>query len=393
MAYTYVDLDWVDINLKCCKKDLRYFKYLKKTDNFRNLITLTITAIPFKKNNKKWVSIKALISDKYYNVVDEPIFYICIPYLKNVNYSIKYKDIRNLQYITKDFSADNSYDISTKNKFTFKSDNLEITKWLDPNFAKKKFKYLQKNNLIGKIFWDKIDNEYDITCHTCKYPTDDCYMALSCPSIGFVELKKEHIAYNIENNLLKEGFTYNKNLYKKTPSKEWTFLTYWNEKEYENIRHSYITLDERAWVEDGKLDNIEYSKSVKSANAEWPEFNSLWQNTDQLYRPIGSVSPKEIYNSNDIKRFKNIKFEKVLTKGWHCTQNPNLVPCPVCEDLYDIARSYDIYGKFRSLLLRAKNMLYTLRNPYIIKNKICKSLSLKFKNKTFGHWKNGLQEI
>jgi N-acetylmuramoyl-L-alanine amidase len=38
-------------------------------------------------------------------------------------------------------------------------------------------------------------------------------------------------------------------------------------------------------------------------------------------------------------------------------------------------------------------VIYALRNPYIIKNKICKSLSLKFKNKTFGHWKNGLQEI
>ena len=52
MAYTYVDLDWVDINLKCCKKDLRYFKYLKKTDNFRNLITLTIPDKPTSRNQR-----------------------------------------------------------------------------------------------------------------------------------------------------------------------------------------------------------------------------------------------------------------------------------------------------------------------------------------------------
>ena len=43
MAYTYVDLDWVDINLKCCKKDLRYFQQITVLIALTAAIFFTIT--------------------------------------------------------------------------------------------------------------------------------------------------------------------------------------------------------------------------------------------------------------------------------------------------------------------------------------------------------------
>ena len=387
MGRIYVDLDWVDIDIKCSRKDFKKFKYIEVTDNFRNLVTLTLSVIPYKKDGSKWFSIKGSISDKYYKIEKEPIFYVCLPYLKNTNYNIKYHNLRKIQFISHDFGISNE-PIFTKNTYNWKSDNLEITKRMDPGFAKLRFTELQNNNLIGKIFWDDFDEYYDITCHSCKHPEDSCYEALSCPSYGSVKIEKEHVPHKFEKNFIdKEYFTYNNILYKKVPEKEKIFMTYWNEEEYEKIRHEYIDLDERAWTENGILMKEDYEATVKKVNEEWPSFNVAWKNSEKLYRLKNSVN--KIYKSTEIKHFEKDVIEKVITKEWHTTRNPKLVLCPVCEELHDIANAYNIYGNLRLIKLYLKNKVYLITHPYVIKNKICKNLSIKFPNKEFCGWKNG----
>lgn len=246
MGRIYVDLDWLDIDIKCSRKDIKKFKYIEVQDNFKKLVTLTLSVIPYKKDGIKWFSIKGCISDKYYKIEKEPIFYICLPYLKNTIYNIQYHNLRKAQFISKNFELSDA-PIFTKNRYDWKSDNLEIIKWMDPKFAKSRFIELQNNNLIGKIFWDSFDRDYDITCHACKHPDDRCYEALSCPSHGYVKVEKENIPHKFEKNLISRTyFVYNNTEYGKVPEKDKIFKTYWNKDEYEKVRQGYIDLDERA---------------------------------------------------------------------------------------------------------------------------------------------------
>ena len=149
MGRIYVDIDWVDIDIKCSRKDFKKFKYIEVTYNFRNLVTLTLSVIPYKKDSSKWFSIKGLISDKYQKIEKEPIFYVCLPYLKNTNYNIKYHNLRKIQFISHDFGISNE-PIFTKNTYNWKSDKILIPIIIRPllgPYQKGKKKMLPKSKI------------------------------------------------------------------------------------------------------------------------------------------------------------------------------------------------------------------------------------------------------
>lgn len=290
-----------------------------------------------------------------------------IEYRSALSYSLYDKSLKSKEsnvdvfYLYEDNTSLPNYNL-TEDEFDdrFSDDSSKLIfyckKYDSPKGIKKEIKYLKKNNLIKTVL-DKDLGCYSKLCEACHVPGsayEDC-------SHGRVSLDKTEYG----------SFTYKGKTYGKVPENQWHIQTYWNVTEYEKVRNKY--------------------KDCRDFNKTWPEFEDLWENQ------VDSEN-KKVYlwrdSSGNISSFTKRSslvigaYERVVTKGWVTTPKKDTIECPVCKRISEL-NSIRTLNSFQLVKAYLYYFKYLVKHPYVIKNKILKKLSLKFKDKTFGKWKNG----
>lgn len=339
--YLYSDDIWMCLNITCNRK-LKKCKELKRERTSVQIYT-----------DRKFITILGWQKDKSWHEV-KPIFSVKVPYIKNNKYEIKYR-----------FEKEN---IAETHTFPFSSDDIvEITcgqltviKQIHPARAKKEFKKLQEDGLIGKVHYDSWSDFYDIFCKACHHPDDDNYECLSNPTYGRVyELKEPP-----KLTEMREVFRYNNKWYKKIPEKNWYILSWYNKNQY-NAKKKYYYDHGLIEKDDGTIDK----KMLEKHNEDWPPFEDFWKKEPKHY--YRNLKTGEVLSEYDDK-FNPAGMEQVVTKGWHSDHPAGSVHCPVCERMHKLTSAGDFWYpklgyKFLCAKWRIENAIRRIK--VIIENK------------------------
>ena len=133
----YIDSKYVHLSFECTKK-LYKLNTLNKTYKDKSVVVNILCPT----DNRDTVLVTAWAG----NVGDKEtlIFKQVVPYLKNQRYDISYTFTENAEVV--DFS-----NVVLKTTI-WETDNYKCVKHYSPKYAKAKYKYLRKNNLISKTF-------------------------------------------------------------------------------------------------------------------------------------------------------------------------------------------------------------------------------------------------
>lgn len=375
----YIDSRYIHLSFECTKK-LYKLNTLNRTYKDKSVVVNILCPA----DNRDTVLVTAWAG----NVGDKEtlIFKQTVPYLKNQRYDISYTFSDNAEVV--DFS-----NVVLKTTI-WETDNYKCVKHYSPKYAKERYKYLRKNKLISKTFWDGYIDYYDILCEAC-HVDKSAYKALSTPMDGRVILLNENA---VKYHPKKYVFTFQGKFYLKIPEKLWWYPTFWNKEEFKKVAASYEPKGEykrweklseyesklgrysrkdfpdfekawemcgKYWVDcDGHYKNFNghtptiglWERVVSPNYIEWLydyDFKRLWdieipqEDIDEhkniyggAYRSIMRKDDYAIFSKENYKKSNNKSdLEKVVTKGWHNTPYPHSINCPVCEEMHEICAS------------------------------------------------------
>lgn len=274
-----------------------------------------------------------------------PLYDVKVPFVKNHVYEIRfsYKDLhKHSNSIHAIYPS--AYDcLYPKQPIEYEQNDIIIKKQISPKLAKKRWKLLKKEKLIGKVHWDNWTKDFDVCCHACHHTESAYYEALSIPSVGYVTKVSEEGDPRFKNikashsKELKEHnqFIYNGILYNKIPDTNQTTIPYWTEEEYLEIAQNYYNKD-LIKNRDGTI-NLENLESQKS---DWMPFEEYWKQSCLTPEVECHYYDKETSSYvSGIDKTRNIDdYEKVVPSFWS-EQAKGSVECPVCRELFNIMDS------------------------------------------------------
>ena len=216
-----------------------------------------------------------------------------VKYIKNQKYYITY-------YPSKDDNLQSLKINIPKVLYNKKGEIIYDCKMpIHPQDAKKLFNYIKNLGLVSKPYWDKIIDGYDWKCLGCNESW------VSNPDIGYV--RKIFEAKQNSN-----FFWYKGKLYKPCEKHEYHRLTWYNEKEYNDLIKNY-------------------------SPGEYPPFNVLWDKARKDENDSGGQCWRSKIDNEEITETEPTSdFEKIVTLGFHTTPPAYSEQCPVCNDLYEV---------------------------------------------------------
>lgn len=415
----HINSKYIHLNFECTKK-LYQLNTLSKTYEDKSVVINILCPT----DNKDTVLITAWagkVGEK-----ENLIFKQSVPYLKNQRYKISYTFSDNAKVV--DFS-----NVSSQEVTLWESNNYKCIKHYSPKYAKKRYKYLRKNNLISKTFWDEYIDNYDILCEAC-HVGNSAYKSLSLPMDGRVKtLSEDNVKYHPQKFIM----WYDNKPYLRIPEKLWWYPTFWNKEEFKEVATRYEPKGEykkweklseyeskldrynrknfpdfekawemcgRYWVDcDGNYKNFNghtptiglWERVVSPNYIEWLydyDFKRLWdieisqEDIDEhkniyggAYRSIMKKDDYVIFSKENYKKSnKKPDLEKVVTKGWHTTPYPHSINCPVCEEMHEIVASSTCWlppwykvGYWQSRMkVKIENMKYHIQKVNITRKKV-----------------------
>lgn len=172
--------------------------------------------------------------------------------------------------------------------------------------AKILWKNIKQRKLVSKAVWD--GNYFEWKCKGCDYAWT------GNPDCGFV---KEASGPDFD-------FSYQGKNYNRIENWEQNMLTFFNRRE---------------WAEKCKelkiCSSFDTTWSFPSVKGDWKTVNQSNEAQGHWWRNKAAL---EILIDDDTYLSLNSPegYEKVITPGWHQSVPYGAVPCPVCEDIYNV---------------------------------------------------------
>lgn len=439
------DNNVINFSMECTKE-------FNKSQNFtlkNNGMSVILRAIRIKENGEDNVHITCWLG-KYEDNGDsekeiEPhkvIFNHVVDYIRNQRYYFTYycsDENPLIECINVGLCPHKKVDGGISNDSYKESENIyRHNAYMSPKFARKELRYLRRNGLISKSYWDKLLHWGDIDCLACHIPGQS-YMPLSTPASGRViesgawtNTKTKFLDYKFSCNH-NYNFVYRGYGYRKIPSKDWLMKTYYDEEEWNSYRSQFKPKNntwqnvteynetqeklshiqykpnktesfEDVWEKcgsywrspDGKVSNFNgknpvigayervYSPQMIQYTERYPDFKYMWESAKEdtkveyLYRRIA--------DGKLLKESDGSKVEKVFTLGYYSTPYPGSVECPVCKELYEISKSINIYGFWKTKVVYP--IMFKIAKKVICSDAL-RNLSIKYPNNSILGWKNG----
>ena len=401
--YIYLDRDYFDFYFTC---DNKLKSDSIEEEDFNHIrVELTLD----KKENKVLVEAYECFPVKS----NDHLYTVELPFRKGEKYKICYKFIEEEDYPYTKYSDNVYYIKSSIQKFNtdetvslgyvgcggviadtenYLDTSFYISKSMSPKLAKKSYKDLKKNKLVGKTHWDGWYHSWDMNCYACHTPGFS-YTSLCTPGSGRVlELKPENHMLNKDMEFFFKG-----KVYRKLSENEWFHIRFYNEKEFKEHALFYKPKRKRdTWYNStewdklskwgklnvdfdkafndvykkeghyyyrdntGKVEQFVYAPTIGAYERvcspdylEWLlrfDFDKKWKEEGYYRDGDGYIKNKDwISNPKDL--------EKVVTLGECIEPYKGSVSCPVCEEIYRIATAskcwlpmfYNLRSKFNEL--------------------------------------------